>query len=573
MNAVSRVITTLGLAGLAALAGTARASDTLFVNGHIYTAVPGAPWAEAIAVSGARIDAVGSDRGIAKLKVAGTRIVDLKGRTVIPGIFDSHLHMLFGAMALHGFNLSEPSASLTPEKPEALIERIRAYARSHPDDRILFGRGDFSASPPFAPRHELLDQAVSDRPVVIHGSFEHSMWLNGRALEMAGITDQPVADPEEERNILRDASGHPTGVIIEAGMEVVERAVQRTLSAEEQVAMLRGALHELNRYGITSAVNAAGDLEDLRRFGTLRDRGELTVRLRSAFGAVAVPHHLTPQFLADLETARATYHDEWLAANLVKFFADGSTGRLPPLVYQRAQYQTLVTELDRRGFQLMTHAQRDDSVHMVLDAYREAARINGPRDRRSRMEHSYLIQPADLPRFAAEGVIPSLQPIYCCAETGENYDPKVTRASDPWHSLEASGAQLAFGSDWPCAWPVDPFPNIQQAVMREVFTSEDSAGVVDQTLNGAMQAGSHPTGQVYTPEERITVTQAIDAYTRNAAYAAFRDHDVGTLEKGKLADLAVLSQDVFTVPGHGIGRTRVLETWVGGKRVYAADSP
>ena len=555
-------------AALAVAPPAASASDTLYLHGHIYTAVPAAPWAEAIAVSGARIDAVGSDAAVAKLRRPGARIVDLKGRTVIPGIFDSHLHLLFGAMALHGFNLSEPAGSLTPDKAEALVAKIRTFAGTHPMDAILFGRADFSASPPYAPTHELLDRAVSDRPVVIHGTFEHSMWLNARALALAGITDQPVADPEEERNIIRDASGRPSGLIIEAGMEVVERAVQRTLGAEAQIAMLRGAFHDLNSYGITSAVNAAGDLEDLRRFATLRDRGELTVRVRSAFGAVAVQHHLTPQFLADLETARRDYHDEWLAANLVKFFADGSTGRIPPLVYQPAQYQALVNELDRRGYQLMTHAQRDDSVHRVLDAYEEAARVNGPRDRRLRIEHAYLIRPTDLPRFASLGVIPSMQPIYCCSDTGENYDPKVTDPSDRWHSLETSGALVAFGSDWPCAWPVDPFANIQQAVTREIWESDDTRDVVDQPLDGAAQAGSHRTGRVYTPEERISVTQAIDAYTRNAAYAAFRDHDVGTLEKGKLADLAVLSQDIFTVAPGEIAKTRVLQTWVGGKLVY-----
>lgn len=560
------------MAAIVAAAPAARASDTVYVHGHIYTAVPAAPWAQAIAVTGTRIDAVGSDPAIARLRRPGTHVVDLHGRTVIPGIFDSHLHLLFGAMALHGFNLSEPAHSVTPEKPEELVARLRAFAAAHPDDPILFGRADFSASPPYAPDHELLDRAVSDRPVVIHGTFEHSMWLNARALALAGITDHPVADPDEERNIIRDASGHPSGVIIESGMEVVERAVQRTLGAEAQIAMLRDAFHELNRYGITSAVNAAGDLEDLRRFATMRDRGELTVRVRHAFGAVAVPHHLTPQFLADLETARHDYHDEWLAANLVKFFADGSTGRIPPLVYQPAQYQALVNELDRRGFQLMTHAQRDDSVHRVLDAYEEAARVNGPRDRRSRIEHAYLIRPADLPRFAALGVIPSMQPIYCCADTGENYDPKVTDPSDRWHSLEASGALIAFGSDWPCAWPVNPFPNIQQAVVREVSESADTRDVVDQPLDGTSQAGAHGTGRFYTPGERITVTQAIDAYTRNAAYAAFRDQDVGTLEKGKLADLAVLSQDIFAVAPGEIGKTQVLQTYVGGRLVYEADA-
>jgi predicted amidohydrolase YtcJ len=548
-------------------------SDVLFVHGHIYTAAPAAPWAEALAVTGSRLDVVGSDREVLKLRSARTRLIDLHGRTVIPGIFDSHLHLLFGAMALHGFNLSTPAGSVTPDKGELLIARIREYAALHPDDKILFGRADFSSSPPYTPRHELLDRAVSERPVVIHGTYEHAMWLNANALALAGITDQPVADPEEERYVIRDASGHPSGVLLESAMELVERAVQKTLTDDAQLAMLRVAFRELNRYGITSVVDAAGDLAQLRRFGALRDRGELTIRIRSAFGAVAVPHRLTPALLSDLEEARAQYHDEWLGANLVKFFADGSTGRIPPLVYQPAEFRAIVSELDRRKFQLMTHAERDDTVHLVLDAYAEAARVNGARDRRMRIEHADVTGAADLPRFAAQSVIASMQPIYCCSSTGENYDPQETNPSDRWNSIVLSGAVLALGSDWPCAWPDNPFLNIQQAVTREVWASDDTGSVVDQPLDGAAQAGARPTGAVYAPGERITVRQAVDAFTRGAAYAAFRDTDVGTLEKGKLADLAVLSQDVFAIPAGEIGATRVLLTVVGGRTVYDASSP
>jgi len=548
-------------------------SDTLYVHGHIYTAVPAAPWAEALAVTGSRIDATGSDKEILKRRSARTQLIDLHGRTVIPGIFDSHLHLLFGAMALHGFNLSTPAGSVTPDKTELLIARIREYAKEHPDDKILFGRADFSSSPPYTPHHELLDRAVSDRPVVIHGTYEHAMWLNAKALALAGITDQPVADPEEERYVMRDANGHPSGVLLESAMELMERAVQRTLTDETQLAMLREAFRELNRYGVTSVVDAAGDLAQLRRFGALRDRGELTVRIRSAFGAVAVPHKLTPAFLSDLEQARTQYHDEWLAANLVKFFADGSTGRIPPLVYQPAQFRAIITELDRLKFQLMTHAERDDTVHLVLDAYAEAARVNGPRDRRMRIEHADVTSAADLPRFAAQSVIASMQPIYCCSSTGENYDPQETNPSDRWNSMELSGALLALGSDWPCAWPDNPFLNIQQAVTRAIWASDDTASVVDQPLDGAAQAGARPTGAVYAAGERITVRQAIDGFTRSAAYAAYRDKDVGTLEKGKLADLAVLSQDVFAIPANEIGATRVLLTVIGGRTVYDASSP
>src|ERR1700734_433112 len=167
----------------------ARASDTLLVHGHIYTGYARAPWAAALAIKDASIEAVGSDAEILARRSHHARIIDLHGQTVIPGIVDSHLHMLYGAFALHGLNLSLPESSLTPDRPEALIERVRAYAAAHPRDAVLFVRADFSSVPPTTPRHEILDRAVADRPVVVHNTSEHALWLNGAALAMSGLTD------------------------------------------------------------------------------------------------------------------------------------------------------------------------------------------------------------------------------------------------------------------------------------------------------------------------------------------------------------------------------------------------
>jgi predicted amidohydrolase YtcJ len=562
-----KLIVLCGLAGFA-LQVRVYAGDLLLLHGHIYTGAQKSPWAEAVSVNKGRIDAVGSDKELLMRKTAKTRVIDLHGHTVIPGIVDSHLHMLYGAIALHGFNLSTPEASITPDQPEALVARIKEYAANHPSDKILLGRADFSAAPPYAPTHELLDRAVSDRPVVVHNTSEHCLWLNGKALALAGITDQPVADPDEERNIIRDASGHPTGLLLEAAMEVMERAVWKQIPVEEQLSMLRDASRYLNRYGITSVVNATGNLAEIKLFGTLTDRGELTVRTRTAFGAVAVPHHLTSRFLAELDEARTTYHDEWVSANLVKFFADGSTGLIPPLVYTPSEYKAIVVELDRRGYQLMTHAQRDDTVHLALDAYADAVRENGPRDRRLRIEHDMVMTDADMPRYASLSVIAAMQPALCCSDIGTNYDPKRATPSDRWHSLEDAGVVIAFSSDWPCIWPPNPFLNVQEAATREIWHSDDTAGVMGEPLDGAAQAGARPTGEFYSPAERITVQQAIDAYTKGSAYASFFDDHVGTLEPGKLADIAVLSQDVFTVPHEEISKTKVVMTLVGGRVVY-----
>lgn len=553
----------------------ARAAEPalLFVHGHIYTGDPTRPWAQALAIDGARVAETGTDRALTARWSARARTIDLKGRTVIPGIIDAHLHLFFGALEIAGFNLSTPERSITPAQPQALIEAVRAYAATHPSNRVLVGRADFSSEPPAAPTRALLDEAVSDRPVVIHNSTEHSLWLNSRARELAGLTDEPLADPDEERNVVRDASGHPTGLLFEAAQEVANRAVLRTLSLEEKLALLRNAMHYLNQFGITSIVNATGSLEEIELYGMLRDRGELTVRTRTAFGAVAVPHHLTPELLSELDSARTRFHDEWISANLVKFFVDGSSGMYPPLVYRAFEYRALVLEFDKRGYQLMSHAERRDSIHLALDAYEDTERVNGPRDRRLRIEHDFVISDADAKRQARLGVIAAVQPAFCCSDVGTSFDPGDPTPSDRWHTLLTDGAELAMSSDWPCMWPPDPFINMQQAVTRQIWRSPDTAGIETAPFDGARQAGAVPqAGKIYYPEERISLREAVDGYTRGAAHASFSDQWVGTLTKGRYADLVVLSQDIFSAPASDIGTTRALLTLVGGKIVYNADA-
>lgn len=547
------------------------ASDTVLIHGHIYTGNAKAPWAQALAISGIRIDAVGTDQEILARKQAQTQVIDLQGRTVIPGISDSHVHMWFGGLELLGFNLSSPEGSITPDQPAALVSKIKAFAASHPNDKVLIGRADFNTTPPWTPSHELLDRAVPDRPVVVHHTAEHALWLNAKALALAGITDQPLPDPAEERNIIRDAFGHPTGVLLEAAMAVMERALQNQFSMEEKLAAVREASHHLNRYGITSVVNATGSLAEIELYAALRDRGELTVRTRTSFGAVAVNHHLTPEFLADLEKARTLYHDDWVSANLVKFFVDGGTGLVPPLTYQPSDYKHLVLELDKRGFQIMTHAYRPDTSQLVVDTYNEVERVNGPRDRRLRLEHGDFLPAQDIPRVAKSSIIVSMQPSFCCDENGSNYDPKDRTTTDRWHSLEKSGARLAFGSDWPCIWPPDPFTAMQEAVTRQIWKPASGSEFVGGVFDGAGQAGYVLTKDVYTPEERITIEQAVNAYTQGSAYARFSEDRMGTLEVSKEADLAVLSQDIFSVKPEEISKTRVLTTMVAGKIVFAEE--
>lgn len=544
------------------------ASDTLLVHGHIYTGNPKSPWAQAIAVTGSRIDGVGTDQEILSRKQPQTKVIDLQGRTVIPGISDSHVHMWFGGLELHGLNLSTPEGTVTPDDGAKFFDKIKAYAAAHPTDKVLVVRADFSTTPPSTPVHESLDRVVPDRPLIVHHTAEHALYVNAKALALAGITDQPVADPAEEKNIIRDASGHPSGVLLEAAMAVMERALQSVFSQEEKLAFVRDAAHHLNRYGITSVVNATGNLDEIRLYAALRDRGELSVRTRTSFGAVAVNHHLTPQFLSDLETGRTQYHDEWVSANLVKFFVDGGTGLVPPLTYEPEEYKKLVLELDKRGYQIMTHAYRPDSTHLVVDAYEEAEKANGPRDRRFRIEHGDFLSAQDIPRLAPLSVLVSMQPSFCCDENGSNYDPKDRTTTDRWQSIEKSGARLAFGSDWPCTWPPNPFIAIQEAVTRQIWKPATGTDFPGGVFDGAGQAGYIATSDAYTPEEKISVEQAVNAYTQGSAYARFSDDRLGTLEVGKEADLAVLSQDIFSAKPEQIGKTKVVLTMAGGKVVF-----
>ncbi|HTT21729.1 MAG TPA: amidohydrolase [Candidatus Sulfotelmatobacter sp.] len=544
------------------------ASDTILIHGHIYTGNSKAPWVQAVAISGTSIDAIGTDQDILARKQTQTTVIDLQGRTVIPGISDSHVHMWFGGLELQGLNLSSPEGTITPDDPEKFVREIRAFAATHRNDKVLIVRADFNTTPPSTPTHDLLDRAVSDRPVIVHHTAEHSLLLNAKALALAGLTDDPVADPAEEKNIIRDASGHPSGLLLEAAMAIVERAVQRLYTQEEKLSFLRNASHHLNQYGITSVVNATGNLAEIQLYAALRDRGELTVRTRTSFGAVAVNHHLTPEFLSDLEKARTLYHDDWVSANLVKFFVDGGTGLIPPLTYQASEYKKLVLELDKRGFQLMTHAYRPDSTHLVVDAYEEAERINGPRDRRFRIEHGDFLPAADIPRVAKLSAITSMQPSFCCDDNGSNYDPKDRTTTDRWQSIEKSGATLAFGSDWPCVWPPNPFIAIQEAVTRQIWKPATGTEFPGGVFDGAGQAGYAVTNDSYSPDERLTVEQAVNAYTQGSAHARFSDDKLGTLEVGKLADLAVLSQDIFSVSPDNISETKVVMTMVGGKIMF-----
>ena len=534
-----------GLAVALAMIAPAKvqATDLVLINGRIYTAA--APiWAEAIAITGDRIDAVGTTAQVMKARDAHTRVVDLKGQMVIPGVTDNHTHIWFGSLALTHLNLSTEHENITPEADRAAyIARIRAYAAAHTGEPIIFARSEFNHNP--GPGLAMLDEAVPDKPLVIHHVDEHWLWVNSKALALAGIGDQPLPDAVEEKYIERDAKGHPTGVLDEAAQAVMERHLP-PMPLDEQVRILKAGEHYLNSFGITSAVVLSGGLNDLRALDALRKRGELTLRVRQAFASVAVNHHMSDAWFADLETARTTWHDDWLSANIVKFFMDGDP--TPPL-YKAEDYNAIIKELDRRGFYVVSHALTAVGVKMALDGYQAAQDQNGQHDARMRITHAEYVNADDMPRFARLHVVVSTQPAFCCLYDGV--------PDNPWRTIRNTGATLVFDSDWPCSWPPDPIEGIAQATNRWIYRKADARGYI-----GALKSDG--------AAESVTPEQALIAYTRDAAYANHTETKLGTLEPGKLADLVVLTKNILDLPKDRITTARVAATMVGGKVVYGA---
>jgi len=538
-------------------------ADLVLIHGRIYTSNPAQPWVQGLAIRGTTIVAVGSDAEVKTFRGPQTRIIDLVGRMAMPGIIDSHIHFLDGSLSLDQFNLDDAYTL------EAIQGRVRDYAAAHPDRKWLLGRGWLydAFKPSGLPSKQLLDAVVSDRPVVVECYDGHSVWVNSKALALAGITKKT---PDIKQGgivvgiVVRDPQTlEPTGVLKEDAADLVRKVIPPP-SRKSQLAALRAGLAEANREGLTSAVNASGTLEEMELYDELRRDGLLTVRMTTA---LMMEPKLSPQTLARYEDARRRYHDAWVRAGVIKAFMDGvveshTAAMLEPyaddpkligsLNYAPEQFRENVVELDRRHFQVMTHAIGDRAIRTTLDAYQAAQETNGLRDRRFRIEHIENINAADIPRFGRLGVIAGMQPYHCYPEPNllnvwsRNIGAERLPYSFAWHDLAASGARLAFGSDWPIV-SLNPFLGIQNAVTRQDDQGRPAGGWVAQ--------------------QKVTLEQALAAYTWDAAYADFLENSKGTLEAGKFADVIVLSQNLFDIKPLDIGKTVVLLTIVGGKIV------
>jgi len=553
----SWLFSTLLLFSSAASAGEA---TLILANGKIWTENPAQPEAQAVALDGTAILAVGDNAAIKKLAGPRTEVIDLKGKRVLPGFNDAHVHFVQGGGTL----ISVPLGDANSQKE--FRDRVAAFAKTLPKGAWLRnGNWDHQRwTPVELPTHQLIDEVSGDHPALLWRLDLHMALANALALKLAGI-DRNTKDPPGGE-IVRDKDGNPTGMLKDSATALVE-AVMPPLLPEEQDLAMEAAMKEAASHGVTSVQNLAQTPDDhtqpdeLREFAELDRAGKLSVRI---YQSLPVRDWKT---LADTGVT-APFGSPHLRIGNIKAFADGALGSgtawmLAPftdnpgtsglasadLLDIEKFYQSM-RGADKAGLQLTIHAIGDKAIRTILDLYARLEKEDGPADRRPRIEHVQHIDPADYPRFAQLGVIASMQP-YHAIDDGrwavKALGPERIKSSYGWKSLLDAGATLAFGSDWPVA-PLDPLMGIYAAATRA-------------TLDG-----KNPNGWV--PEQKISVAQAVHAYTVGAAYAEHQEAVKGSIAPGKLADLVVLSDDIFAIAPASIEKTKVDMTIFDGKVIY-----
>jgi predicted amidohydrolase YtcJ len=536
-------------------------ADRIFVNGAIRTMDPLMPQAQALALSGDRILALGSDDRIRALAGPRTEIVDLGGRPVLPGFHDTHLHVQDGGH--HYVTSCDLSAVRTPEE---MVRALRDYAARHDYDWIL---GGFYYAGVFAEHNldrHLLDRAVPDRPCYIMASDGHNGCINSRAIEIVGLT-AGTPDPDEG-HFVRDARGEPTGLLHERATHWVDQRKPPHPDAEFIDGVLYAQAHA-NRHGITGVLDASVGERHARVYKRLVEDDALTVRVLAT--ARVDPSESTGAALERVSRLRAECQFPMFRIHSAKFFLDGvienrtaamiddysdARGGNFPLMFPHERVLDLFTAFDAARFQIHVHAIGDMAVRAALDGFEAARRANAPWPSLHHIAHIQFIDPSDIPRFAELGAVANVQPLWARNE------PSVTELSVPvvgpdrsrwiyaFRSLREAGALMTISSDWTVS-TLNPFEIIETAVTRR-------------------KPGMQANVPAFLPEECLTVEDCVRGYTIDAATAGWRAADTGSLSPGKFADLIVLDQDIFACAPGDIARTRVLQTWLGGRLVWAA---
>ena len=527
----------------------------VIANGRVWTGDRARPWAEALAIDGDRIRAVGSLHEV-RTATPDRRELDAGGGLVTPGFIDAHIHVVAGGFRLASVQLRHTSSR------DQLAASLQSFAATRPPGAwITGGDWDHQRWGGVLPERSWIDAATPAHPVWITRLDGHMGLANSAALRLAGVDTRTLDVAGGE--IVRDASGAPTGLLKDNATLLVTRVIPAASPRDEDAA-LDAAMHYLSRCGVTSAhhmgsIPPGQSWEELAIFDRARDAGRLRVRLRTT-----VPLESWRE-LRDLIASGARggddgRGDEWLRIGALKTFVDGSLGSHTAafhapyddapgcglLVNDIGELRRWIRDADAAGLQISAHAIGDRANTLILDLFEEITRLNGPRDRRLRVEHAQHLRPDDIHRFSAAGVIASMQP-YHAVDDGRWAERAIgltrARTSFAWRSLADAGARLAFGSDWFVAPPV--------------VVAGLAAAVTRQTLDGG-----HP--HAWIPEQRLSLEQALRAYTVDAAFAAFDEKRLGQLVPGHLADVAVLDRDLFAVSPETLTEARVVVTVTGG---------
>jgi hypothetical protein len=524
-------------------------SPDVLILGRIWTGDSTRPWVEAVAVRGDSIVALGDSAAL--VATAGERTEVIRGSFVMPGFQDDHTHFFMWGASLAAVDLRDATSK------EEFVRRIRDFAdRAQPGEWVLGGQWDHERLPGGAlPTREWVDSVTPDTPVWVMRYDGHMAFANGAAMRAAGI-DRTVQDvPGGE--IVRDARGEPTGVFRDEAMALVDRAVPPATPAQLDTALAR-ALRDAAEHGVTAISHVSATWPEVAAVRRARERGALTARVTT--------YHVLADWRSAAESLRVNGPgDDWLRVAGVKGFVDGSLGSTTAwfdepfsdapntsglTVTNLDSLRSWVGRSDSAGLQVVVHAIGDRANGWLLDLFDSIATANGPRDRRFRIEHAQHLRRADIPRFAALGVIPSMQP-YHAVDDGrwaeKRIGPERIKTTYAFRSLLDAGARLAFGSDAPVAF-LDPMVGVHAAVTRA-------------TLDG-----KHPGGWV--PEEKISVEEALRAYTAANAWGTYMDGKTGVLRVGMKADIAVLDQDLTTIAPDAIKDAKVVATVVGGRIVF-----
>jgi predicted amidohydrolase YtcJ len=549
-----RLLAAILLCACASSAQNKPAADLIVTNAKIWTVDKSLPAAQAVAVLGDRIVAVGSNAEVDAWRGPRTQVIDAEGKRLLPGFNDAHVHFVSGGIQLDSVDLKNAA---TPQEFARLIgERAK---RTPKGEWVVGGNWDETKwNPPNIPARELIDALTPDTPVFVTRYDGHMGLANTVALRLAGITAKTPDPPGG--TIVRDAQRNPTGALKDAATDLIDKAIP-PLTHDQRVKIIKRAMAHAASLGVTSVQHMGPDYEDIAVYAELLQRGELTVRIYAA--------PLIPQVDDQVKIGiRHAFGGPYLRIGALKSFADGSLGSSTAYFYDPflnqgenrgllsdqmhpvSLMQERMLRADAAGLQLCTHAIGDHAISIILDLYSELVKEHGEADRRFRIEHAQHMAAKDFDRFAQLHVIASVQP-YHAIDDGRFAEAHIghDRSSRTYafRTFLDHGVRLALGTDWEVA-PLDPMQTVYAAVTRA-------------TLDGKNPGG-------WFPEQKLTLPETIEAYTMGSAYAEFQDTQKGSITPGKLADMVLLSDDIFSIAPEKIRDTHVLKTIVGGKVVF-----